>query len=117
MDEICKTCGHLLFEHYNYVDVSTNPLGPTRTECSQCDCKKFIAEKLYKQADVDAMVADHEKQLRALVEVMTELKGFVEFYTYREVHSPSNHQEFAREAEERLHRFMAALAPFESQGK
>jgi formate dehydrogenase maturation protein FdhE len=63
------------------------------------------------------------KRARTFETEITDLRGrmeavapTVEFYLKREIESPSNHQEFAREAAEKLARFRAALdAPTVSQ--
>lgn len=41
----------------------------------------------------------------------------VEFYLKREIESPSNHQEFAREADEKLRRFRAAIEALRREEK
>ena len=63
------------------------------------------AVKLAVESLVTRLLAENEK----LREACRECLPLIEFYTKREVESPSNHQEFAREAEERLRRFRAAI--------
>jgi hypothetical protein len=51
----------------------------------------------------------HERDVAERVrEALQEVAPIVEFYLKREIESPSNHQEFAREAQEKLNRFRAA---------
>ena len=47
--------------------------------------------------------------LREAREAMKGVESIVEFYLKREIESPANHQEFAREADEKLQRFRAAI--------
>jgi len=53
-------------------------------------------------AVLDRVVAER------VAEALREVAPIVEFYLKREIESPANHQEFARQAQEKLDRFRAA---------
>lgn len=56
----------------------------------------------------EAMGSEREL-LRQMAKAMYAVHRRLEFYTKREIESPSNHQEFAREAEEELDGYNLAL--------
>jgi hypothetical protein len=61
-----------------------------------------------------------EKELRAererVLEALQGVEHTVEFYLKREIESPANHQEFAREASEKLDKFREAIRKLKGTG-
>lgn len=59
--------------------------------------------------EISIIVADLEAERARMLEPiersLQEVGPIVEFYLKREIESPANHQEFAREAQEKLDRF------------
>jgi len=51
-----------------------------------------------------------EEKMKRLADAMRGVQSTVEFYMKREIESPSNHKEFAREAQEKLDNFRATIA-------
>ena len=59
-----------------------------------------------------------EKELlRQMATVMYAVKERLRFYTEREVNSPSNHQEFAREAQKEFDSFCSTLVEYNEWAK
>jgi hypothetical protein len=65
------------------------------------------------ERDLDAAV---ELRTREAAEALDSVESIVEFYLKREISAPANHQEFAREAEEKLTKFRAAKALLSTSG-
>jgi hypothetical protein len=58
------------------------------------------------------MTIGEKELLKQMAKAMYAVHRRLEFYTQREVNSPSNHQEFAREAQEQLDAFNVALVTY-----
>ena len=63
------------------------------------------------------MTVGEKELLRQMAKTMYAVKERLRFYTEREVTSPSNHQEFAREAQEEFDAFCAALVEYNEWAK
>jgi hypothetical protein len=66
---------------------------------------------------IDALESDRDAWLREklgpIEELIREIQPTISFYLKREIESPSLHQEFAREAQEKLDKFYKLLAALE----
>jgi hypothetical protein len=102
-----------------HVTVGSEPeVWPAKVPCS-CGVEieainKNALVSVWVQHIVLALIEQRESNLAARVQaevavVLREVAPIVEFYLKREIESPSNHQEFAREAQEKLDKFRVAL--------
>lgn len=87
-------------------------LGPCRESEQRLEQLCEILQKEVKdtKAESNWVVAQLRERLAAMRDSLIGVESTVEFYLKREIESPSNHQEFAREAQEKLDKFRAALA-------
>ena len=67
--------------------------------------------------EAEAKLADGAKLLQQMAKAMYAVHRRLEFYTEREVNSPANHQEFARQAREELDDFNLALTEYNEWAK
>jgi hypothetical protein len=63
------------------------------------------------------MTIGEKELLKQMAQAMYAVHRRLEFYTHREVNSPSNHQEFAREAQEQMDAFNTALTSYNEWAK
>jgi hypothetical protein len=78
-------------------------------------------EELPDASCIANIAAALETELRAererVLEAMQGVEHTVEFYLKREIESPANHQEFAREASEKLDKFRDVIRALKGTGK
>jgi hypothetical protein len=63
------------------------------------------------------MTIGEKELLRQMYQAMHAVYRRLEYYTEREINSPSNHQEFAREAQEELDAFHTAMVMYNEWAK